>query len=136
MKASIRRRIWVSLAILLAASASSAQGGLDSLAQTTPEQRAGVQTELMKAKLALTAEQVPKVEAINLDFAKQMDPVIKGSERPMMKLRQAQGIDQQKGAALQAVLTPQQFQLYLASKKEMKQKLEERFAQKRQGATQ
>jgi hypothetical protein len=59
--------------------------------------------------------------------------VIKGSEGPLVRLRQAQAIDEQKTEALRAVLTPQQLETYLASKEEMKQKLEERLAQKRSG---
>src|SRR5262249_45755711 len=52
--------------------ASSAQMGgsmKDALANSTPAERAAFQTDVMKEKLALTAEQAPKVQAINLETA-------------------------------------------------------------------
>jgi Spy/CpxP family protein refolding chaperone len=122
---------WSAL-VLLAAAVASAQG-LEALAHTTPQQRAEVQTELMKAKLGLQPDQVAKIQAINLKYAQQMEPVIKGSMGPLIKARQAKSIDEQKAAELQTVLSPQQYQSYLASKEELRQKLEERLAAKREG---
>jgi hypothetical protein len=88
----------------------------------------------MKEKLGLTAEQAPRVHAINLDTAQKMQPVIKGSEAPLVKMRQARGIENQKEAALQSVLTGEQFQKYLALQNELTKALEERLAKKAAGA--
>ena len=68
------------LSIALSVTASAALAQMDKLTNTTPEERAGAQTEMMKSKLALTSEQTPKSDAINQKYAKEMDPVIKGSE--------------------------------------------------------
>lgn len=109
-----------------------AQAGLPpAVANSTPAERAKIQTALMKEKLALTPEQLPRVEAINLDTAQKMDPVLKGSERPLQKARAARQIEQDKDTKLQGVLTPAQFQTWQASQAEMKQELEQKLIEKR-----
>ena len=101
------------------------------LASSTPQERAKALTLVMKEKLALTPEQLPKVEAINLDAAQKMEPVLKGSEGPLIKMRTAKQVDGAKEAALQSVLSPQQFQQYLSSRDEMKQKAEQKLLESR-----
>jgi Spy/CpxP family protein refolding chaperone len=119
------------LALLAFGSAPAlAQAVSPALAASTPVERAKIQTDFMKEKLALTAEQLPKVDALNLETAQKMEPVLKGSEGPLVKMRAAREIEQAKETALQGLLTPDQFQKFLASKEELKQKLEERLAQK------
>src|SRR5262245_23649786 len=116
------RALLVGASIALLAGAALAQD-FQKLAHTTPQQRAEVQTALMKERLGLDAAQLAKVQAINLESAQQMEPVIKGSEGPLLRMRQAQAIETQKTEALRAVLTPPQLEKYLASKEEMRQKL-------------
>jgi hypothetical protein len=115
------------LGIALSVTASAALAQMDKLKSTTPEERAGAQTEMMKSKLALTPEQAPKIAAINQKYAKEMDPVIKGSEGPLMKMRHMKQINGKKEAALKRVLSPDQFQKYLASKEEMREQFEEKM---------
>jgi len=127
----LRTRIAVSLAAaLLVGGAALAQGRL---ADSTPEMRAKIQTELMTKKLGLKAEQIPKVQEINLKYAQKMDPVLKGNEGPLVKMRVAKAIDQDKEAELGKALTPEQYQQYLASKQEMREQLEQRIQEKKQG---
>jgi hypothetical protein len=128
-----RTRFALALALLLAIPTFAAAQVPAALANSTPAERAAIQTDLMKEKLALTAEQAPRVQAINLDTAQKMEPVIKGTEAPVARMRQARAIENQKEAALQGVLTPDQFQKFLALRDEMKQKLEERLAKKAAG---
>jgi hypothetical protein len=124
-------RLALCAALLVAAPALAlAQEMSEALKSSTPAERAKFQTEFMKEKLALTAEQLPKIETINLETANQMEPVIKGSEGPFMKVRAARAIEEKKEAQLQGVLTAEQYQKFLASREEMKQKLEDRFAKK------
>lgn len=111
------------VAALLALTATFAAAQLDELKDTTPKERAAAQTLFMKRKLNLTAEQLPKVEAINLKHAEQMEPVIKGDSGPLMKMRAMKESNSEKGAELQNVLTPEQFSQYQASQDEMKQKV-------------
>ena len=115
------------LSIALSVTASAALAQMDKLKNTTPEERAGAQTEMMKSKLALTPEQTPKIAAINQKYAKEMDPVIKGSEGPLMKVRHMKQINTKKEAELKRVLSADQFQKYLASKEEMREQFEEKM---------
>lgn len=106
-----------------------AQDRIEAIAGTPPEQRAKLQTDMMKEKLALTAEQLPKVESINLDTAKKMQPVLESKQGPLMRMSQARTIEQAKDKALESVLTPSQYQNWLAAKDEMKQKLEQKLVE-------
>lgn len=129
------RKIAIVAVLLIWSTAAAAQNGsqMDKLAQTTPEQRAKVQTALMKEKLALTEQQLPEVAKINLDTATRMQPILEGSDRPLMKMRQAKDIETQRDASLQRVLQPAQYQQWLAQKESMRQKLEEKLMEKRAG---
>jgi hypothetical protein len=116
---------------LLLALVASAQ--LAELKNTTPEQRAKALTEMMKTKLALTPEQTDKVANLNLAYAKKMEPLIKGSEGPFVRMREMRQLNQAKEADLKQVLSPQQFENYLASKEEMREKIVDKIEEKSQG---
>jgi hypothetical protein len=131
-KASTIGRIAVA-AILVCLAASGASAQLEELASSTPQERASIQTAFMKRKLALTPEQLPKIEALNLEYAQKMQPVITGSEGPLMKMRAAKGIEGEKDAALQNVLTPDQNQKWLAAKDELRQEMRAAIAKKAGG---
>lgn len=119
------------VALVLGSTAASAQGQIEAIAKTSPEQRAKVQTGLMKEKLALTAEQLPKVEAINLATAQKMQPVLESTDGPMIRMRKARANEAERDTALEQVLTPQQYQQWLAAKDEIKQKAEQKLLEKR-----
>lgn len=112
-------------AVLLMASALTAAAQLDELKNTTPEQRAKAQTAYMKGKLDLTPAQLTQVEAMNRKYADRMEPIIKGEGRRLAKMREARTIEEAKEAELKSVLTPDQFQKFLASKEEMRAKVME-----------
>ena len=57
-----------------------------------------------------------------------MEPVLKGDLNPMSRLSQGQAIQQERDTDLQKILTPDQFQTYLASKNDMRQKVEDQLA--------
>lgn len=123
--------------VLLAAFAPSAWAQDEpsqALKNSTPQERAKFQTAFLQKKLSLTPEQLPKVEQINLDTAQKMDPVLKGNQGPLVRMRTMRAIEQQKETALQGVLTPAQFQGFLAAKDELKQKLEQHLMEKKAGA--
>jgi len=114
---------------LLIVVAAGAQNEMEKLKSSTPEERARLQTEMMKTKLALTTDQTPKVAAINQKYAQRMEPIIKGQEGPLMRLRQMREVGQAKEADLKGVLSPEQFQKYLAEKQEMREKFEDKLIQ-------
>ena len=112
---------------LFLALTSTAGAQLQKLRGTTPEFRAGLQTDMMKQRLGLTPEQVKQVSQINLETAQQMQPLIDGDEGPLREARAARALDDKKTAALGKVLTPEQMTKYEAQKEEMRQKLMDRM---------
>ena len=95
------------------------------LLQSSPGQRAESQTRFMKTKLDLSDDVAIKVEAINLEYAEKVEPVLKGSSLALIKKHDIEGIQEQKDNALRLVLTAQQFDIYVNSKDELKQALKQ-----------
>ena len=132
-----RRPILVVAAAVLALTATGARADLMSLlAKTTPQERAGIQTEFLVKKLGLSPEESAKIGAINLKYAEKTEPVIKGDDGMFSKARQMREIQSEKDAELKTALSPAQFQAYDAAKDELKQKFEEAVEKKvaQQGA--
>ena len=123
------RIVSVIVSVLIAAAVLAAD--IDALKETTPEERAEAQTFLMKEYLGLSDAKVEKVQAINLKYAKVMDPTIQGSEGPMGKRGVASNRQLQKEGELKAVLSPDEYQKYLASKLNMKEHIVERIFEER-----
>jgi hypothetical protein len=121
LASSTVRSLLVAACLLIAGTVLA--GELDELKDTTPAERAKAQTTMMKAKLGLTDEQVEKVGALNLKYAEKMDPIIKGTEGPFMKARDARNVEQEKEDELKTLLSPDQFQKFQAAKDEMREKL-------------
>jgi hypothetical protein len=117
----------LSVAIALLVSVPAVFAQMDKLKQSTPQERARIQTDMMKAKLGLSPDQLTKVAAINEKYAQHMQPIIQSSEGPFMRMRQMREVSTAKEAELKGVLSPDQFQKYLAEKEEMKEKFEERL---------
>ena len=117
----------LSVVIALLVSAPTVFAQMDKLKQSTPQERARIQTDMMKAKLGLSPDQLTKVAAINEKYAQQMQPIIQSSEGPFMRMRQMREVSTAKEAELKGVLSADQFQKYLAEKEEMKEKFEERL---------
>jgi hypothetical protein len=113
------------LLMLLTLQKVKAQDAQAMLKESTPEQRAQMQTGMMKSKLNLDSAQTIKVQAINLKYAQQLDPVLKGDGAKFKKLKEAMSIQKAKDADLKTVLTADQNKQYEAMKEEMKEKLKE-----------
>ena len=118
---STGRSLLIAACLLIAGTVFA--GELYALKNTSPAQRAKAQTAMMKEKLGLSEEQVAKVGALNLKYAEKMDPIIKGTEGTFMKARDARNVEQQKEVELKALLSPDQFQKFLAGKEEMREHL-------------
>lgn len=125
------RSILVVAGALLVCTATLARADLMSmLAKTTPQERAGIQTEFLAKKLGLSPDEAQKVGAINLKYAEKTEPVIKGDDGMFAKARQMKAIQAEKDAELRTALSPQQYQAYDAAKDELKQKFEEAVEKK------
>jgi hypothetical protein len=123
-------RGWIAILVLLLATRVGAEG-LDDLKDTTPAERAAAQTTMMKEKLSLTDEQLPKVKAINEKYAEEMDPILKGSGGMLMKMGPMRAVEDKKEAELKGVLSSDQFAQFQAMKGELRDKLMERIKAQR-----
>ena len=92
---------------------------LEFLLETTPLQRATVQTRFMQEKLGLTPEATHKINGINLAYAEKIEPILKGSSMLLVKVQSIKAILQQKDEILRGTLSPQQYERYRGSKDEI-----------------
>jgi len=122
----------ITVVLLLCAAAVFAQ--MEELRNSTPMQRAKLQTFFMQKRLNLAPGQVKQVQGINLKYAEQMEPIIRGNGGKLKKARQANAINEAKDNELRTVLSGEQYQAYLASKEEMHQAMVEKLRQKLGGA--
>jgi hypothetical protein len=115
--------------MLAAALAFGAPAGAQDPAQVAkipPHVRAEIQTDFMNQKLHLTPEEKTKIEAINVKYADQMQPVLQGSMGPLERMRAVRKIEEAKDGEVKAALTAEQYQAYLASKDELREKIKQR----------
>jgi hypothetical protein len=129
MHQSTTRSFVLVVSLLIAVCAHAAD--IDALKGTTAKERAEAQTLMMKEELGLDDATVEKVRAINLKYAEKMDPTIQGPDGPLLKSREAYNLQQQKEGELKAVLSPEQYKKYLASKLEMRDHIVERVFEER-----
>jgi Spy/CpxP family protein refolding chaperone len=83
------------------------------LGNGTPEERATQMTERMKTSLKLTDDQVAKVQAANLQRNKDMAAARESGEDMRTSM---QAVMEKYNAALQKILTPEQFKTYQESR--------------------
>lgn len=121
----------VCVAMLVGTANLQAQS-MEDFKNTTPEQRAQVQTNLMKTKLQLSEEQTTKVAAINLKYAQKMEPVIKGDGGKLAKFREVKKINEQKDGELKQVFTEEQYATYEKAKEQMKEEMKKKIQEKKQ----
>lgn len=119
----------ITITLLFFSAAVFAQ--MQQLRNTTPLQRAKLETFFMKKKLSLTPRQTSQVMEINLKYAKRMEPIVKGGHGKPGMLREAAALRQAKDRELTRVLSPGQYQGYLASREQMQQQMVEKMMQKR-----
>lgn len=122
-------RAFLIAACVLAVATSAVSADEAGVIQSRPEQRAAIQTQFMKDRLSLPADVLAKVQAINLKYAQQMDPVLKGTDGKLAKMQKARGIMAAKDSELKAVLSPSQFEAYGDAKDDIKASLESRLGQ-------
>jgi hypothetical protein len=127
---TLRSIVRAALVVALLASRAPA-ADLDALKDTTPAERAKAQTAMMKTKLGLSDAEVAKVGPINMKYAERMEPIIKGSEGPLIKMRSVRTVEEAKEAELKGVLTADQFTKFEAGKEEMMEKLADHIREDR-----
>jgi hypothetical protein len=106
-----------------------AQDSLLKIRNTSPQQRAQFQTNLMKQKLKLNDEQVTNIAAVNMKYALRFQPIIKSDDSRFSKLRAAMALQEQKDKELQTIFTKDQYTAYKAFEQDLRNKLKKRFKQ-------
>jgi hypothetical protein len=126
-KTSIQKRAFsmVALVFMLVAQLATAQD-VSAIQHKTPEERAQMQTKIMKSKLSLDSLQATKVQAINLKYALKTDPILKSDAGKFKKLKKIKALQEEKDDELKQVLTADQFKQYQALKERLKEKIKER----------
>lgn len=116
--------------MLIAASGVKAQTSADAqkFKNSTPEQRAAMQDKLMKQELNLSDVQYTQVSALNLEYARKMQPIINSDESRFSKGRKARALLKEKDEKLKKILTQQQYDLYQQKVQEMTSKLKEAYS--------
>src|SRR5688500_18371793 len=106
---------------MLSAMTTIAQDRLGELMNdTTPEERAQMQTNNMKETLSLTEDQVDEVSEINLDYARKMQNAYASGSK-FQRLKKMKALAAEKDGVLKKVLTPTQYTTYQENKEEMKE---------------
>lgn len=93
---------------LLASPVMRAQDMDDDGGKKTPEERAKHRTEMMTKELGLSAEQVAKVNTININFARSVGDIKQIKDEATRKGRM-DALKSGRDNSLKAVLTPEQF---------------------------
>ena len=111
-----------------------ASAQMDELKNSTPEQRAEMQTQWMKSNLALDSKASASASAINLKYAKETQALVSSDSSKLQKLQSFRKNSQTKDAELKSVFTPEQYTLYEQKKSEMRAQLKQKIAEKHQAA--
>ncbi|HWB93571.1 MAG TPA: hypothetical protein VG605_17040 [Puia sp.] len=97
---------------------------------STPEARATALTEKMKTQLALTDDQVPQVQAINLKYVEKNQEILAGTEGRFAKFRAFKSSQKAKDKELKAILDKDQYKKYEAMKEQMKNQVRQQYQNK------
>ncbi len=130
MKTNLNRIVAVVLFLVACSSFSVSVSAQTAAPKAQAEERAKSMTAQMQKKLALADAQYQPVYDINLKYAKVNEQILKGTDGKIAKFKKLRSTQQSKSKELQAVLTKDQFILYEAWSKEVKEKLKENYKNK------
>lgn len=91
------------------------------LKDSTPEQRAKLQTEWMTTKLNLNASQVQQISALNLQYAQKNEPIIQSNDSKVSKFKKLKALQKEKSNAFSQILSEEQYKKYEDIKDQMVQ---------------
>lgn len=92
----------------------------------SPEELTKMQTQQLKRKLALTADQEPKVSAVILEYSTKLVAARDSKGGKMKKMQEVKHLTDAKDQSMKGILTEQQYTDYLKLMEEQKEKLKER----------
>lgn len=118
--------------LLIAPVFASAQ--MDELKNSTPEQRAQMQTRWMENNLSLDSKASASVSTINLKYAKETQALISSDSPKFQKLMTFRKNSEAKDGELKSIFTPEQYSLYKQKKSEMEAQVKQKIMEKHQAA--
>jgi Spy/CpxP family protein refolding chaperone len=112
------------LVLVILATHASAQGRM------TEEQKAEAKAKYqeLKQKLNLTEDQSKKVDAINTTWFEGIADLKKSTEPKLAKRNKFRSLNKTRDQQMKNVLTKEQFKIYKANQKEMKEEFKQRRA--------
>lgn len=126
MRFLVSCRIASILAFSVIAGALHAQD-LDTLKTWSVEEFAQKMTDQMNTRVPLLPEQVEQVHKINLKFAGQVMPVVKGDGNQSSKLEAVKEFDRDRSAELEIFLSPEQMRQVRQIQQENRRKMKQRY---------
>ena len=120
------------MVLLFSPAATWAQ--MDELKNSTPEQRAQLQTQWMESNLSLDSKASATVADINLKYARETQSLMDSSSPGFQKLKTFRSNSAAKDAELKAILTPEQYTLYEQKKSAMEAMVKQKIEEKHQAA--
>ncbi|PUZ26111.1 hypothetical protein DCC81_17890 [Chitinophaga parva] len=93
---------------------------------STPEQRAKMQTEWMKTNLALSQTQVDQVYNLNLQYAQKNAPILESTKGKLYKYKQLKASQEEKSAAISKILDAEQYRKYQELQEQMMKTIKEK----------
>lgn len=121
-----KKQLLILVTAFLCTAFTSLSAQTKKLKDSTPEQRAKMQTEWMKTKLALNTTQAQQVYALNLQYAQKNDPVIQSNEGKRAKFKKLKAFQKEKSDALSHILDAGQYKKYQELKDQMVQNFKEK----------
>ncbi|GEN77222.1 hypothetical protein [Chryseobacterium hagamense] len=121
-----QRQVLAAAAFWIWASFTPLAAQQKSLQDSTPEQRAKMQTEWMKTKLGLNGSQVTQAYNLNLFYAQKNESILKSSEGKLNKFKKLRPIQKEKDNALSNILNPDQYKRYQELKDQLIQNLKDK----------
>jgi murein L,D-transpeptidase YcbB/YkuD len=100
------------------------------MTETTPEERAQMQTDYMKETLSLKEDQEAKVHGVNVKYAEKMQEAYEAPTKKQQKAQTMKRINSEKEAELKLLLSADQYATYEKNKEAMKEKITARIKEK------
>ncbi|HQR94390.1 MAG TPA: hypothetical protein PLK14_06995 [Sediminibacterium sp.] len=119
-------RFFLFAMVISLAGTAMAQDSSKAKPKRSPEELSKMQTQQFKRKLALTADQEPKVSAVLLDYSTKLVAARDGKGGKMKKMQEVKHLTDAKDQSMKGILTEQQYTDYLKLMEEQKEKLKEK----------
>ena len=118
--------------VLLVATLAIAQ--MEELKNSTPEERATLQTDWMKTHLSLDEKATEAVSAINLKYAKETQALMDSGGPKLGKMMTFRRNSDAKDAEVRALMTPEQYSQYEQKKTQMEEMVKQKIKEKYQAS--